>query len=277
MWVLTTQLCNICEPYSPTCPLLTTLLGIEEKTKIVRQMKTEWIEKTYNSNKDRLLKGILLERNQTEVPSMYDVMNALQDVLKNSGYASTNGDCPHRTLLLDKKRAPLINYWDWKEALYKNVLKIKPIENGTVIDHIASGHALDVLKVLGITGKEGFVVSVATNVLSRKYGRKDLAMFEDTFLTEEQKRLIALISPRATINVIKNKHVESKEDVMLPSTVEGLIKCYSICISSNPNSREPIKTKFLLKSFADKDGPIYGCYYCGRDVRKEEMLDRLIL
>ena len=32
-------------------------------------------------------------------------------------------------------------------------LRVSKIRNGTVIDHITSGYALDVVKILGITGK----------------------------------------------------------------------------------------------------------------------------
>ena len=31
-------------------------------------------------------------------------------------------------------------------------LRVKPIDDGTVIDHIAGGQALNVLKILGIAG-----------------------------------------------------------------------------------------------------------------------------
>jgi aspartate carbamoyltransferase regulatory subunit len=33
-------------------------------------------------------------------------------------------------------------------------LKVSKIKDGTVIDHIRGGFALDVVKILGITGKE---------------------------------------------------------------------------------------------------------------------------
>ncbi|MEM2988477.1 MAG: aspartate carbamoyltransferase regulatory subunit, partial [Candidatus Bathyarchaeia archaeon] len=35
---------------------------------------------------------------------------------------------------------------------------MQKIENGTVIDHITAGYALDVLRILSIDGKEGHVV-----------------------------------------------------------------------------------------------------------------------
>jgi len=43
-------------------------------------------------------------------------------------------------------------------------LKVSKITNGTVIDHIPAGKALEVLNVLGISGKEGFMILVAMNV-----------------------------------------------------------------------------------------------------------------
>ena len=44
--------------------------------------------------------------------------------------------------------------------LKEKELKVQKIKNGTVIDHIAAGYALSVLRILGITGKEGITVSV---------------------------------------------------------------------------------------------------------------------
>ena len=43
-------------------------------------------------------------------------------------------------------------------------LKVKPINNGTVIDHIAGGQALNVLKILGISGTTDTTLSVVMNV-----------------------------------------------------------------------------------------------------------------
>ena len=43
-------------------------------------------------------------------------------------------------------------------------LKVEKITNGTVIDHIASGMALKVLKILGITGEDGDIVSIDVDI-----------------------------------------------------------------------------------------------------------------
>ena len=53
-------------------------------------------------------------------------------------------------------------------------LKVTPIKNGTVIDHISAGQALKVLKILGIHGTTDFTISVLMNVPSGRSGRKDM-------------------------------------------------------------------------------------------------------
>ena len=46
----------------------------------------------------------------------------------------------------------------------KSELKIKAIENGTVIDHISANKALHILKILGLPDKDTHNVTVAMNV-----------------------------------------------------------------------------------------------------------------
>ena len=53
-------------------------------------------------------------------------------------------------------------------------LLVRRIKNGTVIDHIDGGEALNVVKILGITGTTQEALSIATNVPSRNMGCKDI-------------------------------------------------------------------------------------------------------
>ncbi|MEM1620194.1 MAG: aspartate carbamoyltransferase regulatory subunit, partial [Fervidicoccaceae archaeon] len=53
-------------------------------------------------------------------------------------------------------------------------LTVSKIKSGTVIDHIPAGQALNVLRILGITGQEGLRTAVLMNVESRKLGKKDI-------------------------------------------------------------------------------------------------------
>lgn len=57
-------------------------------------------------------------------------------------------------------------------------LRISKIRNGTVIDHIAGGHAPDVLAILGIDSATDEVVSVGMNVPSDRLGYKDVVKIE---------------------------------------------------------------------------------------------------
>ncbi len=121
-------------------------------------------------------------------------------------------------------------------------LLISPIRNGTVIDHITGGEALNVLKIIGITGATTESLSVATNVKSGKIGRKDIVKIENRELRKDEVDRIALIAPKASINIIRNFEVYEKKGVEIPSLLVGVVRCPNPgCIS---NTNEPIQSRF---------------------------------
>ncbi len=121
-------------------------------------------------------------------------------------------------------------------------LLISPIHNGTVIDHITGGEALNVLKIIGITGATTESISVATNVKSSKIGKKDIVKIENRELCKEEVDRIALIAPHATISIIRNFDVYEKKGVMIPDLLVGVVRCPNPgCIS---NTNEPVPSKF---------------------------------
>ena len=85
-------------------------------------------------------------------------------------------------------------------------LKVTPIKDGTVIDHITPGRALKVLRILKIPESTSSVVSVAMNV-SGKMGKKDIVKVENRELDPKELDKIALIAPKATINIIRDYEV----------------------------------------------------------------------
>ena len=149
----------------------------------------------------------------------------------------------------------------------ETTLRVSKIKDGTVIDHITSGHALDVAKILGITGKKGSIVTIAMNVPSGKLGRKDVVKIEGRELKAEEVDKIALIAPYATINIIRDYKVVEKKRVQLPKIIKDIVKCANpACIS---NSREPVQPKFYVES----QEPLYlKCHYCGYIMDREEVL-----
>ena len=142
-------------------------------------------------------------------------------------------------------------------------LKVQPIRNGTVIDHVSAGKALKVLEVLGLAhGKAtGATISLLTRVPSDREGRKDIIKIEDRELTPAEVQMVALISPGASINIIRNFAVAEKFNVELPGAIEGLVECPNPnCIS---NQREPVPSQFQVES----ESPLrLNCFYCERTV-----------
>jgi aspartate carbamoyltransferase regulatory subunit len=148
-------------------------------------------------------------------------------------------------------------------------LRVSKIKNGTVIDHITSGHALDVVRILGITGKEEGPITIAINVPSKQLKRKDIVKIEGRELKPQEVHKIALIAPHASINIIRDYKVAKKEEVKLPKTIDNTIKCANpACIS---NSNEPVTPKF----YVDCDEPLsLKCHYCGYIIEKKDVLQQ---
>lgn len=153
--------------------------------------------------------------------------------------------------------------------MWKETLRVSKIRDGTVIDHITRGHALDVVKILGIDGRSGGVVTIAMNVPSGKLEVKDVVKIEGRELNPEEVDKIALLAPHATINIIRNYRVAEKQRVKLPSVIYGIVKCTNpTCIS---NSDEPVKSIFYVQ----KEEPLrLRCHYCGQVMEKEDVLQQ---
>ena len=149
----------------------------------------------------------------------------------------------------------------------RKTLRVSKIKNGTVIDHITGGHALDVIKILGITGRVNEVVTVAINVPSKKLDTKDMVKIEGRELESEEVDKIALLAPHATINIIRNYKVAEKQRVKLPNIIRGIVKCSNpACIS---NSKEPVQPTFYVES----EEPLrLRCHYCGHIMEKQDVL-----
>ncbi len=149
-------------------------------------------------------------------------------------------------------------------------LKIEKIRNGTVIDHISGGMALDVLRILGITGREGIAVSVAMNVPSKTMAKKDIVKVEGRELHRGEVDKIALIAPQASINIIREYSVVKKQPVILPNAISDTIRCPNpLCIT---NSHEPVEPLFRV---VGKNPVRLRCDYCETILNYEEIRKQL--
>ncbi len=142
--------------------------------------------------------------------------------------------------------------------------KVARIRNGTVIDHVEPGQALNVLKILGVNANNvGSTIIVAMHVFSKKSksGWKDIVKIEDRELDETTVNKIALISPNASIVIIRDYYVAEKYKVDIGKHVIGIARC------SNPNCitnmGEPVEPEFNVVS---KNPPVLKCIYCERNL-----------
>ena len=148
-------------------------------------------------------------------------------------------------------------------------LKLTPIKNGTVIDHIGNGLALEVLRIIGVKDLDkDSTVSVALHVRSQKIGWKYIVKVENMELSPRKVNAIALVTPSATISIIREFKVREKRPVDLPDRIVGVIRCPNPnCIS---NQSEPVESEFEV---ARRRPVLLRCAYCERSV--DDFLGRL--
>lgn len=148
----------------------------------------------------------------------------------------------------------------------ETTLRVSKIKDGTVIDHITAGHALEVLHILGVTDQVKGVVTVGMNVPSKTLGLKDMVKIEGRELKSEEVDRIALLAPHASINIIRDYKVVDKQLVRLPKVIHETVKCANpACIS---NSREPVKSTF----YVENEEPLQlRCHYCGYIMEKQDI------
>jgi aspartate carbamoyltransferase regulatory subunit len=144
-------------------------------------------------------------------------------------------------------------------------LKVKPIRNGTVIDHITANKSLSVLKILGLPHDQS-KVTITMNVQSSHMGSKDIVKIESRELYSSEVDQIALIAPKATINIIRDYEIVEKGKVQLLSEIKSLVDCPNPnCIT---NTIEPIYGKFYV---IKKEPVLLRCHYCDRLMEEEEI------
>jgi aspartate carbamoyltransferase regulatory subunit len=139
-------------------------------------------------------------------------------------------------------------------------LRVSKIKNGTVIDHVRGGQALNVLAILDIDGSGGEAVSVGMNVPSDRMGRKDIVKVEGRELSQDEVDVLSLIAPDATINIVREYEVIEKHRVERPTEVVGVLSCPNAnCITTGD---EPVASRFSVLD----DG--VRCAYCEALVRE---------
>ena len=135
-------------------------------------------------------------------------------------------------------------------------LVVSALENGTVLDHIPAENIYKALDILNLKGIES-QITIGTNLTSRIYGKKGIIKIADKFFEDEELNKLALIAPKATVNIIRDFKVVEKKKIVMPEVIIGIAKCKNPkCVTNH----QPIKTKFKT---IDKGNEIaLLCSYC---------------
>jgi len=143
---------------------------------------------------------------------------------------------------------------------------VRKIQQGTVIDHIPAGKAIQVLQILDLL-RAREMVALLMNASSQGGARKkDVLKVAGRTLSPSELSAIALVAPNATINIIDDFQVVKKYNVDLPTEFRGIARC--------PNSRcvtnfEHVETHFRV--FAREPLKVL-CTFCERIVDADSLV-----
>ena len=135
-------------------------------------------------------------------------------------------------------------------------LVVSALENGTVLDHIPAENVYKALDILDLKGIES-QITIGINLTSKFFGKKGIIKIADKFFEDEQLNKLALIAPKATVNVIRDFKVVEKKKLVMPEEIHGVAKCRNPkCVTNH----QPVKTWFRTIEEGDKVSLL--CHYC---------------
>ncbi len=176
---------------------------------------------------------------------LYEILNETDHILFNSSIdekVAAANDKDYITKSDDPNKKSDIN-----EKPY-----VGKIDYGVVIDHLEDGITAEIEAKLQFS-KRGYRVTSVLHEPSTKTGKlKDFLKIKDKLLTPREIKEIAMISPNATFNIIKDRDVVEKFK-------------YNLCKNENCITRvvnEDVPPKF------DKIGKDLRCHYCRKPYEK---------
>ncbi len=146
----------------------------------------------------------------------------------------------------------------------KPKLKVSAIKEGTVIDHIPAQYLFKVISILDLD-KVKNQITFGTNLESAKLERKAIVKVSNKFFKDDEINKIALVAPRAKLNIIRDYQVVEKKVVEIPKEIIGIVRCFNpMCITNH----EKITTSFQVVNTS----PIaLRCKYCEKHTVGEQI------
>lgn len=139
------------------------------------------------------------------------------------------------------------------------MITINSIKNGIVIDHIKPGHGIKIYDYLKLHDAD-FPTALLMNVHSTKGDKKDMIKIENVI--DLDFKMLGLLDPNITINLIEDEKIKSKIKLSLPEEVENVLIC------KNPRCITSVE-KYIPHLFhlVDREKGEYKCEYCDEIVR----------
>ena len=133
-------------------------------------------------------------------------------------------------------------------------MRVDSMKNGIVIDHIASGKAMDIYNMLGLDALD-CTVAILRNVPSKKMGKKDIIKIDcDIDINFD---VLGFLSPNITVDIVREGVVAEKKHIDLPESLTDILTCKNPrCITS---TEQDIHHIFKL---TDAQNGVYRCIYC---------------
>ncbi|MDL2219018.1 aspartate carbamoyltransferase regulatory subunit [Ruminococcaceae bacterium OttesenSCG-928-O06] len=140
-------------------------------------------------------------------------------------------------------------------------MNVDSIERGVVIDHIAAGKGMDIVRLLDLE-KMTCPVAVIRNARSGKIGKKDIIKIEDEI--DVNLDVLGFIDPNITVNIIEDSRIVEKRRIAPPNQVVNVVQCKNPrCITSTERD--------LPQIFLRKPGSkVYRCRYCEQEYQPRD-------
>lgn len=134
------------------------------------------------------------------------------------------------------------------------MMEVTSISDGIIIDHVPAGTALKVLNYLHIDPSKA-TIALIMNTTSNRYGCKDIIKIQNA--PDIDLEVLGLVAPNATVDVVKNSTIVTKQRPRLPEQVTNVISCSNPrCVTS---AERDIDQLFHL---SDRETGEYRCSYC---------------
>jgi aspartate carbamoyltransferase regulatory subunit len=130
------------------------------------------------------------------------------------------------------------------------------IKNGVNLDHIPCGNVWSIIRILKLESNIHNQTGVGLNLPSKKLVFKDLLKIENKVLSLSEVNAISPFCVGATLSIIEDYKVKSKEIIKLPDIIDNVLICPNErCVSKLYYSRfKTVKNRDLNLSII--------CNYC---------------